>query len=487
MRSLRLLSLLLVVGVGACAHQRPKQLSPIAIPATRILATTHGAARPTDILELTPLARQAFEATTPGGRAAVAPNCGLPQLAAPPPHAPGPAQYLVLSGGSLNGAFGAGMFLGLQDIGLLPPEPDVVTGVSTGSLQSTFLFLARQPVPKDRDYSWVRGMATQSLPGATGAQPPVPGRTNIEDLALAYSIDRESQILRPYPLGGIGLLTKGAKGSLDPLRKRLMALIGPETIRAVAIEGCRGRKLFAGVTNVDDGFGYALDLTALALSAYDGNATATRMLQVRTAYVEALIASSSVPVGAKPVQLRIRIFGDTEGENGHRRNLFVDGGARFGVFLREIRDAQEQAMRGGRGGEVTLIVNTRLSIEPWHAGDQKRPTEGWHLVTLGLRTVEILENQVYQLSVAMVESDAERLHMAYLSNENLAGGPDRAETPDAHLYAGTSCADWHEKDEKALKPVQFYPNYMACLIDYGRKRGQLAQWNVAPAAEMIGR
>lgn len=479
MRIGALAGLLLVAMLGACQHARPVQISPVAIPATRIMATTHGL--PTvDGPELTPFAQQALDAARKRGLGQWANNCARAELSAPTPLRSSDAHYLVLSGGSLNGAFGAGFFLGLQDKGQLPPEADVVTGVSTGSLQSTFLFLARKAADgearfpgNDRNYDWVGGMASKALPGAEGSPAPRAGRSDMDDLALAYSITRESNILKPRPLGGIGVLLSGSKGSLTPLRKRLFALVTPETVRAVAAQACRGRKLYVGVTNVDDGFGYALDMTALALAAYDGNATTTRMTQVRQAYVEGLIASSSVPVGAPPVQLRIRLV--DSGADEHRRNLFVDGGARFGVFLREIKDAQLAAKAAGQS-DVTLIVNTRLSIEPWHAGDLRNPKQGWLLTTLGLRTVDILENQVYQLSVNAVESKADDLRMAFISNENIRNG----ELPGDHLYSGKRCDEWHEVEEKTLNPVQFYPAYMACLLDYGRARGQRAEWNHLP-------
>ncbi|NMN04861.1 MULTISPECIES: patatin-like phospholipase family protein [unclassified Novosphingobium] len=476
-----------VLVLSGCAHQRPGQISPIAIRATRIVATAHGNAPKATPDDLTTFAREAYAASRKDMRAlgGGAGNCVQLGVVMPMTSNSEGAQYLVLSGGSLNGAFGAGMFLGLQDKNLLPPLADVVTGVSTGSLQSTFLFLRRTdldragagPDANDRDYKWVGGMAAETLPGADNATAPKPGHSDIEDLALAYSIRKETDILRPYPFGGIGMLAHGAKGSLDPLRKRLLALISPGTIRAVAQQACRGRKLYVGVTDVDDGYGYALDLTALALSAFDGNATATRMLQVRQAYVESLIASSSVPVGAKPVQLRIRLVGSDPEE--HRRNLFVDGGARFGVFLHEIKDAQAMAQRSGRAN-VTLLTNTRLSISPWHDGDLKNPQDGWLLTTLGLRTVDILENQVYQLSVGMVEAQADSLRMAYISNENLMDNGRPAELPGDHLYQGKSCDAWHKQDDEEHHPVQFFASYMSCLLDYGRARGQRNQWNTVP-------
>ena len=53
--------------------------------------------------------------------------------------------------------------------------------------------------------------------------------------------------------------------------------------------------------------------------------------------------------------------------------------------------------------------------------------------------------------------------------------------PEAGLGTGThSCAEWHDIDKETLHPVQFYPRYMWCLIDYGRRRGRAAEWDSAP-------
>jgi predicted acylesterase/phospholipase RssA len=453
-------SLLLLAGLAGCTQNRPAFRDAIAIPAGQIRATDYGLEASAGPDEAVVARLRKLTASTN--------ICARPELAAGAPRpAPSP-DYLVLSGGSLHGAFGAGFFLGLQEQGALPPEPVVVTGVSTGSLQSTMLFLARQPVPRDRDYRWVGGMATEDGPGL----PPLKaGRSNIEDLALAYSIRKEGDILQKSSLGPAALVFHGATATLDPLRRRLLALITPETIREVAVEACRGRHLFVGVTDVDDGQGYALDLTALALQAYDGTASANRMARVRRAYVEALVASSSVPAGALPVTLELR---DIDVER-HRTHMFVDGGARFGVFLRALR--RDYALTAGAAPDsnIVLIVNTDLSTGPWHPGNSDKPTDKWSLPTLGLRTVDILENQVYQLSVSNVQTQAESLRMAYLSNQYIGGG-----TPDDHSYRGKTCQQRHEADEAAGHPLQFYPTYMACIIDYGRERGRRGAWNDKP-------
>lgn len=413
------------------------------------------------------------------------PICEKPEMAGVAPRHAAPAQILVLSGGSLHGAFGAGFFLGLQDADALPPEADVVTGVSTGSLQATFLFLAREPVPADRTYKWADGLATHSLPGAGQGQPLRGGHSNVEDLALAYSIAKESDILNKAPFSFVGALAKGSLGTLTPLRTRLMSLITPGTIRAVAREACRGRKLFVGGTDVDDGKGYAFDLTALALKAYESSKPEPRMTQVRNLYVDALIASSSAPLAAPPVHLRVRETNPLPVSEESQIHLFVDGGARFGVFFDQIRTGKAIATsRNALAADtaVTLVVNTSLQVQPWVTPDDRKnprrnPKKGWSLLSLGLRSVSILENQVYQTSVASVIGAAGQLKVATIDNEALFQSGQPAEYPDDHVYGGQTCAQWHKLEEAKLHPVQFYPSYMACILDYGRRRGALGEWN----------
>src|SRR6478609_2036478 len=55
--------------------------------------------------------------------------------------------FLAISGGGDDGAFGAGLLVGWSDRGDRP-EFDVVTGVSTGSLSAPFVFLGRAYDPQ---------------------------------------------------------------------------------------------------------------------------------------------------------------------------------------------------------------------------------------------------------------------------------------------------------------------------------------------------
>ncbi|MEO6218029.1 MAG: patatin-like phospholipase family protein [Sphingomonas sp.] len=366
--------------------------------------------------------------------------------------APPPPQFLVLSGGSQHGAFGAGFFYGMKQV----PKYDVVTGISTGSLLSTFLFLANSPVPKDRSYNWVDGPLAATIK---------PGVSNTGDLALAYSIAKEGDIATPTSGGIIGGLSKGALATFGPLEARLKALLTPETLHELAQENAANRKLYVGVVNLDDGQGYAIDMTELA-SRIDTPTWTGKTDTLQDCYVQALVASSSVPPSAYPVSLAIAEGGAT------RTNMYMDGGARFGVFLQQLEEALGNTV--AKDTQVTVIVNGVLYSSPWL--DQGKPVEKWSSLTAGARAVSLLENQVYRFSVASAENYGIQhggLSMAFISNEGL---PPGSEDPDAHVFNGKSCAEWTAIDN-LQKPLEFHPNYMSCLSDYGRTRGVAEAWN----------
>ncbi len=124
-----------------------------------------------------------------------------------------------------------------------------------------------------------------------------------------------------------------------------------------------------------------------------------------------------------------------------------------------------------------MIVNGSLYGKPWldSAGE---PQTRWSALSLALRTVGILENQVYRFSVDNVTraaSGSGTIRMAFISNENLpAGSP----APADFVWDGKSCAQWNDIDNLE-KPTEFYPRYMRCLIEYGRARGRVGAWNRA--------
>src|SRR4051794_33546846 len=108
------------VGLSGCAHRRPEAALNCELPAYKMLPspldTQRRAGAPASFSQALRDALQARKTFV--GRTAR-------------------RQVLVLSGGSQHGAFGAGFFRGLAQV----PEYDVVTGVSTGALMSTPIFL----------------------------------------------------------------------------------------------------------------------------------------------------------------------------------------------------------------------------------------------------------------------------------------------------------------------------------------------------------
>jgi hypothetical protein len=113
---------------------------------------------------------------------------------------------------------------------------------------------------------------------------------------------------------------------------------------------------------------------------------------------------------------------------------------------------------------------------PWDQTDQN-----WSVLDLAERSLDILQNQTYRTSVDAVEDWASRddhLQIAYRSNERMAG-TTVSEAPEQHMFLGHTCEWWREEDNNS-RPLQFHPHYMACILDYGRERGQNRLWTPNP-------
>ena len=355
-------------------------------------------------------------------------------------------KVLVISGGSLHGAFGAGFFRGLPSV----PQYKVVTAVSTGAMQSTFVFLANRKPEKTKVY-----------PAYMHADPYLgkAGDGYLSDLALAYAINREGDLLKVNRLGYLGAALDGSIATFQPLRTSMKSLITEETIRQVASESNdRHRSLLVGVTDLDNGVGYALDLTKLAVAA----GTSIDFKSARDCFVEAVLASSSVPPGVPPVTLTV---------NG-KPQLFMDGGAKFGVFYQQVRDAVDATP----SVDMDLVVNGKLFEGDWL--EKGKPVKKWSLINFGLRAVDAMETEVYRFSVNDVARWGAKngtFRVALISN---AGLNELRDEPDQYpsRLDGKSCQLHHDEDAKA-KPQEFYPSYMRCLIDYGQRRGETDPWN----------
>jgi predicted acylesterase/phospholipase RssA len=370
----------------------------------------------------------------------------------------GPPTLLYLSGGSLHGAFGAGFLNEWQRRrpGGRLPEFRAVTGISTGAILATFAFIGR----------------TDPLVSREG-----------------YAIVNEDELLNPIIRRGRGpfsgtnalrVLRHGAVANLEPLRDVLLRQITPEVLDAVADGFDHGRRLLVGVVDMDTGKAVALDLTELA-HRYHEERDSTRRNILHDCYVAAIVASSSAPLAATPVFIDNR--------------MYVDGGLRFGTFTNEVGQVLEQrslAESWENRPYVYVIVNGDLQLEDrcgkadtslCHAPEP--PSGGfygahrnWNLVESAGRSVDILVNQNQRMSVERIKlmADLKGWHFDYAVIEG--GAPEHMFTMDVpELGAGTmSCADWHALDRDLDHPVQFYPRYMHCMIDYGRTLAVQRAW-----------
>jgi len=201
---------------------------------------------------------------------------------------PPPSNFLVLSGGGQWGAAAR------------PERFDLVTGVSTGSLQASFAFI---------------------------------GRTQDQALMEAYTITRESELVRRH--GALFFLTHGSMADTAPLERYVRTRLRT-VIDQVAAPENEGRRLLVGVVDGLDGRMYAIDMTRIAREL--------RGSEREDCYAGALLASSAVPVVFRQVTIDGRPY--------------LDGGVRQSVFVTDLQDAAGRALAaGGRTGNMWVLMN----------------------------------------------------------------------------------------------------------------------------------
>lgn len=402
-------------------------------------------------------------------------------LGAPPPARskrfviPGPT--LVLSGGSQHGAFGAGFLKRWAE--LTPdkklPEFHLVTGISTGALLATWAFI-REP----------------------------------ETVAAEYLIKDESQLLKAYSRpskgGTIGLgaaltlIRKNSLADLDPLRKRLRVILDHATLKKVADQTGR---FVIGAVEIDTGNAVLFNMKDMARRATRNAPDSDKFAFYRNCYAEAIMASASVPLGAKPVFIDNR--------------MYIDGGARYGVFVdylskvRADRDDEpdtetvepETAATTPQPGtalpkapQLFILVNgtqwvgancskidATLCKDDLLNPDRVKNSAGahkkWDIASLAFRSNDILVNQVYRFSAAHLQAQYREAYPAtdYVQRFYFAR-IHRHDLNDAANFAfeGKSCRQWHDFDREKLNPFEFYPTYMRCLEAYGANQAEELRW-----------
>jgi predicted patatin/cPLA2 family phospholipase len=231
-----------------------------------------------------------------------------------------PANYLALSGGGDNGAFGAGLLVGWSERGTRPVFK-AVTGVSTGALSAPFAFLG-----SEYDFA----------------------------LTNVYTKSDVGDIFTKRPL--LAAVADDALTDTAPLHRLISSYVDDVLVEKIAREYDKGRLLMIGTTNLDAGRPVIWNIGAIARS---GNPMA------KEAISRILLASASIPGLFSPVMFDIELDGRKFQE------MHGDGGASAQTFLYpptiSIRSASAAAARN----RTAYIIRNGKIFEDWKETERK--------------------------------------------------------------------------------------------------------------------
>jgi Patatin-like phospholipase len=246
--------------------------------------------------------------------------------------------FLALSGGGSDGAFGAGVLGGWTASGKRP-EFDVVTGVSTGALTAPFAFLG---------------------PKYDAALKVVFTQSNTKDIAI------------PEPVRG--LLGGDSLASNAPLAKVVGYYVNDEFLKEVAAEHMKGRRLLIGTTNLDAERPVVWDMGAIATS---GRPEALELFRT------VLLSSAAIPAVFPPGLIKVAADGALYDE------MHVDGGATREVFLMPTQFMAKKV--DGRLG-ISPIRRAYI-IRNGHVAPEYKPVKARTLSIAGRAVSSLIKSQ----------------------------------------------------------------------------------------------
>ncbi|MEO3474804.1 patatin-like phospholipase family protein [Roseomonas sp. CAU 1739] len=227
-----------------------------------------------------------------------------------------PRNFLALSGGGDNGAFGAGLMVGWTASGRRPVF-DVVTGISAGALIAPFAFLGPS---YDQQ---LREVFTEVAP---------------QDVILMRGMLR-------------AVLFGEALADTSPLYRLIERHVNEAMLAAIAAEYGRGRLLLIGTTNLDLGRPVLWNIGAIAASGHP---------QALELFRRILLASASIPGAFPPVLVDVDVDGRAYQE------MHVDGGAALQMFLYPptlTLRPEFRSRRNMRERTAWVVRNGRLDTE----------------------------------------------------------------------------------------------------------------------------
>ena len=352
-------------------------------------------------------------------------------------------KVLMLSGGGQWGAYGAGLFRTLHDASdndLAMEGVRIITGISTGSLQTLLLMVAldEQARPETRRYAMDR-------------------------LEWGYSPTAESEIVQNT---GLAMLPfRGAQAGTKPLRKRIRNAL-MENGDATLIDAILNSSIagYIGFVEANCGLFHYVDVRGLARAA-NSNDEAVDALSAAT------MASSAMPV----FHQQLRVTGSKKGA----RSLY-DGGVRRSVFFERSMERMHDSVckHAGRPEDNHPAGKDRAAVTPAFFVVRNGPTVRTSDPGLDGKDGPILNGKRgYDLLVN--ESEVGAIAGLRLLNPY---GDIHMTTADQWDSFECTCPD----ADCAKESEMFKPGFMACLRDLGRHKAQRAGgpwWSLSPIDE----
>lgn len=313
------------------------------------------------------------------------------------------ANFLAISGGGDNGAYGAGFLNGWTASGVRP-EFKVVTGISTGALIAPFAFLG----PK---YDYV--------------------------LQRVYTQTSQKDIFKKR--GILKGLFGDAMADSRPLASVISQYVNRALLDEIAAEYAKGRILLVGTTNLDSLEPVIWNMTAIAAS---NDPNATRL------FSSILLASASIPGAFPPVMIDVTVDG------AHYQEMHVDGGTMAQVFL--YPPSLSLANAPTRQRKLYIIRNARLDAD-WASVERRTLSIATRAIASLTRTQGI--GDLYRI-YATSQRDGLDFNLTYIPAS--FNTPHEEEFDTAYMrslyqvgvVAGTAANQWDKYPPGFQAPVQ---------------------------------
>lgn len=273
-----------------------------------------------------------------------------------------PVQFLAVSGGGDDGAFGAGILCGWTAAGTRP-EFKLVTGISTGALIAPFAFLG--PKYDDVLRKYYTGVGPEQI---------------IEKRSLAA-----------------GLLGD-AFADNAPLKGLIRNTITPQVLKEIADEYGKGRLLFVATSNLDARRPVIWNMTKIAASGAPGS------LEL---FQELMAASAAIP-GAFPPTLF-----DVEVDGKRYQEMHVDGGAFAQVFIYPagLRLGDASLKAGAQRARTAYIIRNTKLAPTWSEVERRTLTIAGRAINSLIQTQGI--GDLYRI-YSIAQRDGVDFNLAYI-------------------------------------------------------------------------